>query len=175
MKISKLMMPVLAVAMLAGVPACSSPAASGTPGAPAAVKFPFAVGKTWDYNVSTTTPDLPQPLAGTAKMELTKLQGTDATFKLTMKFPGVDDQTSEIKGSVAGNPYSSGSKQGSSTQETITVPAGTIQTTHEVYTETEGGKNDTNELWYNETNGLVKMKSTSNENGKTTVVTMELK
>ena len=173
MYLRQLILPVLAIAALAGVPACGD--ATVTPGAPATVAFPFNEGKVWHYKATVVTPDN-QTVEGDSTLTFVKREGNTATFNLNAKFPGIPEINQTLSGDVTGNPYSSGSKTGAASQESITVPAGTLHVTKETSTETSAESTDTNEIWYNATSGLVKMVMTSKDKeGKTTITTFELK
>lgn len=147
-----------------------------TPGAPTAMSFPFEVGKTWEYKLTGHMAEVENPIEGTATLTLTEKTAERAKFKMKMSMPPMPAQEIEMGGDLAGNPYSMGERQGAAATETVTVPAGTFTVTKEVSAEKVDGEATTSELWYNETNGLVKLVQTMTDaEGKTNKFTLELK
>jgi hypothetical protein len=160
----------LATSALVGLPACSG----GTPTAPgaASAKFPFNVGAKWNYKAVVTANE--QSVSGTATLELVKLEGNSASFKLASSFANVGERTTQFNGDVLQNPYSTAEKVGGPVAETITVPAGTFAATKETTRAAIDGGQDTFEFWYNGSHGLLKLVQTSVTAGRITVSTYEL-
>jgi hypothetical protein len=162
----------IAVAAIVGVPACSG----GTPATPApaaASAFPFNVGAKWTYR-ATITPQDAQAVTGTATLELLQLEGTAAAFRLASNFANLGERTTEFKGDIRQNPYSTAERVGAPTTESVTVPAGTFTATKETSRLTQPGGEDTFEYWYDASRGLLKLVETSKVGTRVTVSTYEL-
>jgi hypothetical protein len=112
-----------------------------------------------------------ESFTGDATLELTRLDGSNAGFKLVGHMPSGFQDSREMQGDLNTNPYLAGERVGGTTIETISVPAGSFPATKETVRSDEM----TNEVWYDNAHGLLKLISTYSEDGKTTVSTYELK
>jgi hypothetical protein len=167
------LLPLLAVAVLASLPGCAGYAPT-TPAAPTKPAFPFNVGKTWTYQMMVTNAQ-GQSFVGNATLEFTQLDGTNAAFKLTGRVPTVQDLAVDLRGDLNRNPYFDGERVGATTVENISVPAGTFAATKETVRVKTDKRVDLNEVWYDQDHGLLKLVSTSRENDATTISVYELK
>jgi hypothetical protein len=139
----------------------------------------FMMGRKWTYNMTSVAAG--QTSGGTFALECTGVSGNTATIKTTASIAGHDStSTSTITINGSGNSFTSINAKGdsatptlSSTKaESVTVPAGTFNTTRYTYTSSDANADSTTDQWIADGVGMVKMVTMAKP--KTTVAGMDL-
>jgi hypothetical protein len=146
-------------------PAASAPAntpASTTPGTPVVGDGVFVAGRKWTYGLVTKAAGT--TIGGDIAIEVAELTADKATIKTTATIAGATTSNSTTVDRKANNPWSSLNIGGNSasggptasSDETITVAAGTFACTKMTYVSNSAQGNGTVDFWVNKDKGMIK-------------------